>query len=169
MCIGTIADREHRKWIEKAVPLQNNPYSKESLEKRLSRTSVDSGTSTLQSRWVHFLMSFVCSLLLGDCFHFAGEYNSVLMKYLRRKKLLMFATFKSTELSMNLFLRKGLFWKKEMQKKQRFDNSEKKFPFGHISVTYPTNSQILNWVILYQEHYFSIYVPYRAICNFGTL
>jgi hypothetical protein len=46
---GTIADREHRKWIEKAVPLQNNPYSKESLEKRLSRTSVDSGTSTLQS------------------------------------------------------------------------------------------------------------------------
>ena len=47
---GTIADREHRKWIEKAVPLQNNPYSKESLEKRLSRTSVDSGTSTLQSR-----------------------------------------------------------------------------------------------------------------------
>ena len=49
---GTIADREHRKWIEKAVPLQNNPYSKESLEKRLSRTSVDSGTSTLQSRWV---------------------------------------------------------------------------------------------------------------------
>ena len=82
----------------------------------------------------------------------------------------MFATFKSTELSMNLFLRKGLFWKKEMQKKQRFDNSEKKFPFGHISVTYPTNSQILNWVILYQAHYFGIYVlSYRAICNFGTL
>lgn len=47
---GTIADREHRKWIEKAVPLTNNPYSKESLEKRLSKTSMDSGTSTLHSR-----------------------------------------------------------------------------------------------------------------------
>ena len=48
--LGTIADREHRKWIEKAVPLSHNPYSKESLEKRLSRASVDSGTSTMQSR-----------------------------------------------------------------------------------------------------------------------
>ena len=47
---GTIAEREHRKWVEKAVPLSNNPYSKESLEKRLSKTSVDSGTSTLHSR-----------------------------------------------------------------------------------------------------------------------
>ncbi len=44
---GTIADREHRKWIEKAVPLTNNPYSKESLEKRLSKASMDSGTSTM--------------------------------------------------------------------------------------------------------------------------
>ena len=55
---GTIADREHRKWIEKAVPLSHNPYSKESLEKRLSRASVDSGTSTMQSRSV-YLFSFV--------------------------------------------------------------------------------------------------------------
>lgn len=38
---GTIADREHRKWIEEAVPLQNNPYSKESIEKRLSKNSID--------------------------------------------------------------------------------------------------------------------------------
>ena len=34
---GSIADREHRKWTEQAVPLQNNPYSKESIERRLSR------------------------------------------------------------------------------------------------------------------------------------
>ena len=40
---GTIADREHRKWTEKAVALRNNPYSKESLEKRLSVTSSNDG------------------------------------------------------------------------------------------------------------------------------
>ena len=34
---GTIADREHRKWTEKAIPLQNNPYTKESIERRLQR------------------------------------------------------------------------------------------------------------------------------------
>ena len=46
--LGTFADREHRKWVEKAVDFgPNNPYSKESLEKRLSKTSMDSGTSTL--------------------------------------------------------------------------------------------------------------------------
>ena len=48
LSLGTIADREHRKWVEKAVDFgPNNPYSKESLEKRLSKTSMDSGTSTL--------------------------------------------------------------------------------------------------------------------------
>lgn len=31
---GTIADREHRKW-QTAVPLENNPYSEENLQKRL--------------------------------------------------------------------------------------------------------------------------------------
>ena len=30
---GTIADREHRKWIEEAVNLPNNPYSTENLTK----------------------------------------------------------------------------------------------------------------------------------------
>ena len=30
---GTIADREHRKWIEEAVNLPNNPYSTENLAK----------------------------------------------------------------------------------------------------------------------------------------
>ena len=39
--LGTIADREHRKWTEKAIPLQNNPYTKESIEKRLQRISGD--------------------------------------------------------------------------------------------------------------------------------
>ena len=36
---GTIADREHRKWTEKAIPFQNNPYTKESIERRLQRIS----------------------------------------------------------------------------------------------------------------------------------
>ena len=31
---GSIADREHRKWVEKAVPLSNNPYSKENITRR---------------------------------------------------------------------------------------------------------------------------------------
>eukprot|EP00095_Tigriopus_kingsejongensis_P000922 maker-scaffold186_size273091-snap-gene-1.42 protein:Tk00922 transcript:maker-scaffold186_size273091-snap-gene-1.42-mRNA-1 annotation:"hypothetical protein L798_13875" len=40
---GTIADREHRKWTENAISLQNNPYSKENIERRLSsRGSRDS-------------------------------------------------------------------------------------------------------------------------------
>lgn len=30
---GTIAEREHSKW-EKAVPMTNNPYSAENIEKR---------------------------------------------------------------------------------------------------------------------------------------
>ena len=33
---GTFAEREHRKWIDNAVELRNNPYSKESIEKRLN-------------------------------------------------------------------------------------------------------------------------------------
>ena len=37
LILGTIADREHRKWTEQAIALQNNPYSKESIEKRLSK------------------------------------------------------------------------------------------------------------------------------------
>ena len=62
---GTIADREHRKWIEKAVPLSHNPYSKESLEKRLSRASVDSGTSTMQSRSVLYFILKIFILLVA--------------------------------------------------------------------------------------------------------
>lgn len=34
---GSIAEREHLKWL-KAVPIENNPYSTEALQKRLSRT-----------------------------------------------------------------------------------------------------------------------------------
>jgi hypothetical protein len=47
--IGTIADREHRKWTEKAIPLTNNPYSRENIERRLSKNSVissDNGSVT---------------------------------------------------------------------------------------------------------------------------
>ena len=66
---GTIADREHRKWIEKAVPLSHNPYSKESLEKRLSRASVDSGTSTMQSRSVlYFILKIFIFLFFSFLF-----------------------------------------------------------------------------------------------------
>ncbi|XP_059090088.1 uncharacterized protein LOC131885907 isoform X3 [Tigriopus californicus] len=39
---GTIADREHRKWTENAISLLNNPYSKENIERRLTRGSRDS-------------------------------------------------------------------------------------------------------------------------------
>jgi len=34
MITGTIAAREHEKW-QHAVPLPNNPYSPENIEKRL--------------------------------------------------------------------------------------------------------------------------------------
>ena len=34
---GSIAEREHLKWL-KAIPIENNPYSAEALQKRLSRT-----------------------------------------------------------------------------------------------------------------------------------
>ena len=37
---GSFAEREHRKWIENAIELRNNPYSKESIEKRLSNPSL---------------------------------------------------------------------------------------------------------------------------------
>lgn len=36
---GTIAYREHKKWTENAVPLANNPYSKENIERRLSKSA----------------------------------------------------------------------------------------------------------------------------------
>ena len=31
---GSLADREHRKWIESAVVLNNNPYSEENITRR---------------------------------------------------------------------------------------------------------------------------------------
>ena len=46
---GSIADREHRKWTEKAIPLQNNPYTKESIERRLQRISGDVNTGLAQN------------------------------------------------------------------------------------------------------------------------
>ena len=36
---GSLADREHRKWMEAAVSLRNNPYSKENIDKRRYRRS----------------------------------------------------------------------------------------------------------------------------------
>lgn len=38
-CIpGSIAEREHKKWLN-AVPMENNPYSPEAIERRLSKQS----------------------------------------------------------------------------------------------------------------------------------
>ena len=36
LCIptGSLADREHRKWVENALALSNNPYSMENLTRR---------------------------------------------------------------------------------------------------------------------------------------
>ena len=36
---GSVGDRERRKWVEKAVPLSNNPYSKENIVRRKSSSS----------------------------------------------------------------------------------------------------------------------------------
>ena len=36
---GSVADRERRKWVEKAVCLSNNPYSKENIVRRKSSSS----------------------------------------------------------------------------------------------------------------------------------
>ena len=36
---GSVADRERRKWVEKAVCLSNNPYSKENIVRRKSSTN----------------------------------------------------------------------------------------------------------------------------------
>ena len=33
---GSVADRERRKWVEKAVALSNNPYTEESIVRRRS-------------------------------------------------------------------------------------------------------------------------------------
>ena len=51
--LGTIAEREHRKW-ESAPPLPNNPYSPENINKRLSRqsTGFSSRSSSVASMWV---------------------------------------------------------------------------------------------------------------------
>ena len=35
---GSQADREHRKWEEKAVSMTNNPYSMENIVKRMNKT-----------------------------------------------------------------------------------------------------------------------------------
>ena len=51
--LGTIAEREHRKW-ESAPPLPNNPYSPENINKRLRRqsTGLSSRSNSVASMWV---------------------------------------------------------------------------------------------------------------------
>lgn len=41
--LGSIAEREHKKW-ENAAPLKNNPYSRENIEKRLQEKDKLSGS-----------------------------------------------------------------------------------------------------------------------------
>ena len=36
---GSVADRERRKWVENAVCLSNNPYSKENIVRRKSSSN----------------------------------------------------------------------------------------------------------------------------------
>ena len=36
---GSVADRERRKWVEKAVTMSNNPYSKENIVRRKSSSN----------------------------------------------------------------------------------------------------------------------------------
>ena len=45
---GSVADRERRKWVEKAVSLSNNPYSKENIVRRKSSSS---GGNYVSLRW----------------------------------------------------------------------------------------------------------------------
>ncbi|CAH0773968.1 unnamed protein product [Bemisia tabaci] len=56
---GTIAEREHKKW-EKAVPLANNPYSKENIDKRLksnfilsNRANCDTPLEFISEQTIH--------------------------------------------------------------------------------------------------------------------
>ncbi len=59
---GTIADREHRKWTEQAILLQNNPYTRESIERRrLSRGTLNENLSPGRNnaRWVEQLVSLI--------------------------------------------------------------------------------------------------------------
>ena len=40
---GSVADREKRKWVEKAVALSNNPYTQESIDSNRRKSSSNNG------------------------------------------------------------------------------------------------------------------------------
>ena len=65
---GSVADRERRKWVEKAVALSNNPYTEESIVRRRSSATgpefvslrcMTSSNPTIQSVSVLNLSDFI--------------------------------------------------------------------------------------------------------------
>ncbi|XP_025197941.1 uncharacterized protein LOC112596463 isoform X3 [Melanaphis sacchari] len=76
---GTIAEREHSKW-EKAVPLTNNPYSAENIEKRKykslfgSRSSSEASLNLINGNDSAGLLKIVCSPSLPDTQRYGRDY-----------------------------------------------------------------------------------------------
>ena len=50
---GSFADREHRKWVEEAVVLPNNPYTTENIVRRLIFKLVFSFVGAFAKQPVH--------------------------------------------------------------------------------------------------------------------
>ncbi|XP_050053352.1 uncharacterized protein LOC114124456 isoform X2 [Aphis gossypii] len=76
---GTIAEREHSKW-EKAVPLTNNPYSAENIEKRKykslygSRSSSEASLNLINGNETSGPLKIVCSPSLSDTQRYGRDY-----------------------------------------------------------------------------------------------
>ena len=62
---GSIADREHRKWTEKAIPMAHNPYTKESIEKRLKNAGVGSALVEDPHLAIAWIIDHVVAILVG--------------------------------------------------------------------------------------------------------
>ena len=58
---GSLADREHRKWVEKAVPLSNNPYNMENITRR-RRMSLQGEDSIVTLRYSKEVSMKLCSM-----------------------------------------------------------------------------------------------------------
>nr|CAD7403359.1 unnamed protein product [Timema poppensis] len=63
--LGTIAEREHKKW-ESALPLQNNPYSSENISKRLQKRSQYGSRSSSEASMPLALSSASLKPILWD-------------------------------------------------------------------------------------------------------
>jgi len=82
---GSLADREHRKWVEKAVTLDNNPYTTENIVKRrLSRSnsfnapnhlsSTESNTTTRGSGYSDHARKIDCGLRSVNAARYNRDY-----------------------------------------------------------------------------------------------